>query len=348
MHRTYAIAVALLLANCSENKLDVGEGAAGSNDPTNPSQNDDSSGSFGSNDGGDTTSNGECSEREGDVYVVTATQSDSETTTPDEVQKRNLVRFHPPDLSLTPIGSLDCLNDITNAPGKNFIAGFAIDRNNTGWLEVSDELHGNERFIKVDIRTATCEDVTSSSIPLRAEREFHTSDPPAGYFDDEFQLAFSRKSGSKDTLFGMPPCAECRKEPTLSRLLVTVDPQTNTTTSVGDLPPCPLPFYCRLMGTGDGRVIFSVFDMSSDSTRLVDIDPVQMTTKEIGSFRTNPGTGVPYVAFWGSYYWIFGEDGSIQKLDTAAQTTEPVRTLGTDVAILGASSSTCAPLTPVN
>ncbi len=231
-------------------------------------------------------------------------------------QGNELYSFEPPSLTFTQIGVVNC----PSGWGSPF--AMAVDRELFAWILFDDGY-----IYKLDIATMQC--VQTAYVPGQLD----------GFW--AFGMSFVTDSpGSQDeTLFlgsyyGMG--------------IATLDTQTLQLQKVGQYP---LYLPVDLTGTGDARLFgFFVNDPLTDPVILAEIDrtDAQLLWQETLSTVT-VGTAWA-LAFWGGDFWLFtcpGQGCSSSQVDRYDPGSQTVTTVATNIGIkvVGASVSTCAPLT---
>ena len=227
-----------------------------------------------------------------------------------------LLRFDPPTLIFTVIGTVDCGSFATPY-------SMAVDRNGQGWTVLTDgSLH------QIDTKTAKC--TATSFVP--GQHGFNT-----------FGMGFSTDdaTGAAETLFVSQ--ADLGGSTTLG--LAKIDLGTMTLTPIGMYDKVDA--RAELTGTGDGR-LFGAFEGSP-----YDVAQISKTDAEIESqapqsaLNYPPGSSNFAFAFWGGDFFLFvgpGTSTDVFLYEPATGKTTLKKTVPLE--IVGAGVSTCAPTKP--
>ena len=229
---------------------------------------------------------------------------------------RQLVRFQPDDLSLTPIGTLSC-------PGDSTPFSMSVDREARAWV-----LHQNGQIYHVSTSDASCTE--SGFAPNQSGFELFGM----GFVSDD-------DGGDDETLF---VSGGARDDVTLgSARLGSIDDQTLALTASGSLPGWP-----ELTGTGSGQLWGFFPDTSPPSVRrLAKATGSTEESFDLSALRRTVPMAWAF-AFWGGRFYIFFQDAldpstSVWRLDpTSGAVEEVLHHIG--YRIVGAGVSTCAPV----
>jgi hypothetical protein len=241
----------------------------------------------------------DCSEEAKLIYIIS--------------QTNNFYSFHPPTLTVTPLGILNC-------PNAGFATPFsmAVDRQGIAWVLFSDG-----RIFHVDVKTVAC----SPTNFVAGQQGFTT-----------FGMGFvSDAVGSdQETLY---------VGDYLGKGLGKIDTTTMTLTFVG--PYDALQGAAEMTGTGDAR-LYGFFQYSPIIIAEIDKSNAHIIS-QAPQPTVNIGSGWAF-AFWGGDFWLFTSpnlgNSQIDRYQPSTGMTTTVKTnLGTN--IVGAGVSTCAPYEPV-
>jgi hypothetical protein len=287
---TCAIAVTLALSACGGGRAGRGDGGGGgSGDASN------------GRDGGGIVVPVDCTEAARWVYVI-----DSD---------RQLLRFQPDDLSLTPIGTVSC--------GASTPFSMSVDRDARAWV-----LHQDGNIFHVSTLDASC--------------------APTGFAPDQagfelFGMGFVADAdmSTEETLF-VAGGAESSIA-TGSSSLGAIDEGSLVLSRVGSIPGWP-----ELTGTGSGELWGFFPDTDPPSVRR--LDKTTGATEESFDFEAIAGTtpSAWAFAFWGGRFYVFLQttfdpSTNVWRLDPRdGSFTEVLSDIG--YRIVGAGVSTCAPV----
>lgn len=228
-----------------------------------------------------------------------------------------LIRFNPPDLSFTTIGTIDC-------PSSGIAAPFsmAVDRQGVAYVLFSD----GELF-RVSTLTASC--------------EFTSFVAQQGGFPLTFGMGFSSTPGGQDeTLFVAGDDLDNPSAPSTLAILDTA------TFGLGPVGPLSSPITrLELTGTGDARLFG--FSPTKPDSHLAEIDKATATVTSDVLLDLNQGDITSWAfAFWGGDFYFFTSEQpglSVVHRYTPGGTTTPPAVAQIDLTIVGAGVSTCAP-----
>jgi hypothetical protein len=246
----------------------------------------------------------DCSDGAKRIYLVT--------------EEKVLLRFWPPTLELTEVGTLDCAP--TSAGATPF--AMSIDRSAGAWV-----LYNDGEIFRVDTATARC----ASTAFVPGQEGF-----------DVFGMAFvaDAPGGSAETLFiAGQEAGEVPRDPAK---LGRIDLGSLDVTYVASLASFP-----DLTGTGAAELWgFFPFQSPAVVQRIDKADGTVDRTQTIPFDFT--GTTAWAFAFWGGDFYLFVEgeteaSSTIYRLETDTGTTSPILP-DTGYSIVGAGVSTCAPL----
>jgi hypothetical protein len=246
----------------------------------------------------------DCSEGAKRIYLVT--------------EEKILLRFWPPTLELTEIGTLNCAP--TSAGATPF--AMSVDRNALAWV-----LYDDGEIFHVDTNTAGC--TPTAFVPGQE-----------GF--DVFGMAFvaDAPGGTAETLFIAGQGAGAN--PRMAAQLGRIDRDSLDVSTSGSLDTFP-----DLTGTGAAE-LWGFFPFRTPAV-------VQQIDKADGSVSRTQTISIDFTdtfawafAFWGGDFYLFDQTATaastaIYRLDPDSGTTETV-VADTGYTIVGAGVSTCAPL----
>jgi hypothetical protein len=225
--------------------------------------------------------------------------------------ENELLRFYPPDLSLTTIGTINC-------PSSSQPFSMAVDRQGVAYV-----LFADGELFRVSTLTASCKPTSFFSDP--------------SLFETQFGMGFSaNKDAPGETLF-------IAAADDAASYLGTIDPSTFTLSPISPLSkPIGNP---ELTGTGDARLFG--FGPGSPQSHLAEIDKAtaQVKSDVILDLQQGPINAWAF-AFWGGDFYFFTSDQgglSIVHRYTPGGTTTPPAVKQINLTIVGAGVSTCAP-----
>jgi hypothetical protein len=229
--------------------------------------------------------------------------------------ENELLRFYPPDLTLTTIGTITC-------PSSGQPFSMAVNRDGVAYV-----LFNTGELFRVSTRTASCKPTGFISDPSR--------------FSKQFGMGFSSNAGSPgETLF---IAGADLGNPGATSNLGRIDPTTFDLAVVGPLSkPIGNP---ELTGTGDARLF--AFGPEVPSSHLAEIDKATATIKSDVRINLDQSKISAWAfAFWGGDFYFFTSEqtgtSSIHRYTPGGSTTPPL--LGQiGLTIVGAGVSTCAP-----
>jgi hypothetical protein len=232
--------------------------------------------------------------------------------------ENELLRFYPPDLSVTTIGTIACP---TTLPGHPF--SMAVDRHGIAFV-----LFDSGELFRVSTLTAAC---TATSFVTNTD-----------VFPQKFGMGFSaNKDDPGETLFIAG--ATLDDPGTVSRLgLLHTE---NFTIAVGASFSQDIGSP-ELTGTGDSRLFG--FGPGTPDSHLAEIDKGSsaILSDEILDLQQDHFSAWAF-AFWGGDFYFFTseETGSsrVHKYTPGGTTTPPLVTEINGLTIVGAGVSTCAP-----
>jgi predicted small lipoprotein YifL len=225
--------------------------------------------------------------------------------------------FYPPTLALMPIGTLDC-NDPSSSPYS-----MAVDRRGIAYSVFTDGL-----LFRVDTASAAC-----LPTPFAAGQDQFVT----------FGMAFVANTGGDagETLYVDEGNVAAKTTP--SRGLASIDTTSFVLNYVAAFTPPIL--GAELTGTSDGR-LFAFYTNGTGSGSH--IDQVDRTTGNILADNPlqvgTPNDGYAF-AFWGGQFWVFTSSASqtiVTSFDPVTKIETPTTTW-TNVEVVGAGVSTCAP-----
>jgi hypothetical protein len=227
-----------------------------------------------------------------------------------------LLRFYPPDLSITTIGTIDCP---TTTPANPF--SMAVDRKG-----VAHVLFSNGELFRVSTLTASCK--------------------PTGFVSqqDGFPLTFgmgfsANKNDPGETLF----VAGAGNAAGSNGLVGSIDLATFKLSTIGPVSsPIGNP---ELTGTGDSRLFG--FGPGVPDSHVAEIDKTTaIITSDVILNLNQSAISAWAFAFWGGDFYFFTSESQgtsfIHRYTPGGITTPPVLAV-VDLTIVGAGVSTCAP-----
>jgi hypothetical protein len=229
--------------------------------------------------------------------------------------ENELLRFYPPDLSITTIGTIDC-------PSDSQPFSMAVDRQGVAYV-----LFANGELFRVSTLTASCKPTS------------FVSDP--GLFSLNFGMGFSsNKDDPGETLF---IAGADLGNPGATSTLGKIDPSKFDLTPIGPLSkPIGNP---ELTGTGDSRLF--AFGPEAPNSHLAEIDKATAKVKSDVLINLNQsGINAWAFAFWGGDFWFFTSEqtgSSVVHRYTPGGITTPPAVAQINLTIVGAGVSTCAP-----
>lgn len=220
-------------------------------------------------------------------------------------QPNALYRFDPPSLAFTNLGYPDCAT-------SSDAFSLAIDRRGNAWLELT-----SGRMFKVRLSDLQCQEVVLNNVP-----------PILGRFGMGFA---ENDDGAGDTLFIGG-----------GNGLWTIDTQSFDVALVGQNPQLGGTF--ELTGTGDGKL----YAFLSANGVVTHVD--KATGGSLETYRTAAVGGSFAFAQWGGDFWLFTNNllgGALSSVTQYSPTknTSTIVIPDSNLIILGAGSSTCAPTT---
>ncbi len=236
--------------------------------------------------------------------------------------ENELLRFYPPDLSVTSIGTIDCP---TTSPSNPF--SMAVDRQGVAYV-----VFGNGELFRVSTLTASCK-ATSFVVNQSG-------------FSTTFGMGFSaNKNDTGETLYVAGSNA-VGNDGGFTRTLATIDPATFELKVVNDLDKdigAP-----ELTGTGDSRLFaYAPGNPAAPDSQVAELDKATASVKSDVFLDLNqPNINSYAFAFWGGDFYIFGSEQqgtSIVHRYTPGGSTTPPAVAQIDFTIVGAGVSTCAP-----
>lgn len=229
--------------------------------------------------------------------------------------ENELLRFYPPDLSLTTIGTIDC-------PSASQPFSMAVDRQGVAYV-----LFADGEIFRVSTLTASCKPTS------------FVSDP--GLFSVNFGMGFSANENDQgETLF---IAGADLGNPGATSTLGTIDPSKFKLSPIAPLSkPIGNP---ELTGTGDARLF--AFGPDAPLSHFAEIDKATAQVKSdvlIDLQQTSISAWA--FAFWGGDFYFFSSEQQglsvVHKYTPGGSTTPPaVAQIG--LTIVGAGVSTCAP-----
>jgi hypothetical protein len=232
--------------------------------------------------------------------------------------ENELLRFYPPDLSITKIGTIDC-------PSDSQPFSMAVDRQGVAYvLFMSGEL------FRVSTLTASCKPTS------------FVSDP--SLFSINFGMGFSSNTNDPgETLF---IAGADIGNPGAISTLGTIDLPKFDLSPIGSLSkPIGNP---ELTGTGDSRLFaFGPIGPTGTDSHLAELDKATAAVKSDVLLNLNQSDISAWAfAFWGGEFWFFTSEqkgASVVHRYTPGGTTTPPAVAQINLTIVGAGVSTCAP-----
>jgi hypothetical protein len=232
--------------------------------------------------------------------------------------ENELLRFYPPDLSVTTIGTIDCPSEPGGQPFS-----MAVDRQG-----VASVLFGTGELFRVSTLTASCKPTS------------FVNDP--SLFAGNFGMGFSANQNDPgETLF---IAGADTSNPGGLSTLGRIDTKTFDLSVIAPINKAigsP-----ELTGTGDARLF--AFGPDSPTSHLAEIDKATATVKSDVLLNLNNQTAISSwaFAFWGGDFYFFTSEqpgASIVHRYTPGGTTTPPAVAQIGLTIVGAGVSTCAP-----
>ena len=238
------------------------------------------------------------------IYVITS--------------NNELLRFYPPDLSFTTIGTIDC----PNANGATPFS-MAVDRQGVAYVVFNDG-----QLYRVSTLTASCKETGFV--------------PQQDGFPISFGMGFSSNNNDPgETLFVSG--ADLSDAGTISTL-GTIDTDTFKLTVVGQYSqPIGNP---ELTGTKDARLF--AFGPEIPDTHLAEIEKTKAVVKTDTLLQLGQSMNSAWAfAFWGGDFYFFTEDDQntmiVHRYTPGGPTAPPAVVAVDGLIIVGAGVSTCAP-----
>jgi hypothetical protein len=235
--------------------------------------------------------------------------------------ENELLRFYPPDLSVTSIGTIDCP---TTSPSNPF--SMAVDRQGVAYV-----VFGNGELFRVSTLTASCK-ATSFEVNQSG-------------FSTTFGMGFSSNENDPgETLY----VAGSNVDPDggATRTLGTIDPATFDLTVVNNLDKdigAP-----ELTGTGDSRLFaYAPGTPGAPDSQVAELDkPTAAVKSDVFLDLGQPNISSYAFAFWGGDFYIFGSEQpglTVVHRYTPGGSQTPPAVAQINFTIVGAGVSTCAP-----
>ncbi len=231
--------------------------------------------------------------------------------------ENELLRFYPPDLSVTTIGTINCP---TTTPGTPF--SMAVDRQG-----VAHVLFNNGELFRVSTLTASCKPTSFVS--------------QQNGFSLQFGMGFSaNKNDPGETLF---VAGADLANPGTTSALGSID---LATFNLDTIAPLSMPIgNPELTGTGDSRLFG--FGPGVPDSHLAEIDKATAAIKSDVLLDLDQSQITAWAfAFWGGDFYFFTSETpgiSIVHRYTPGGPTMPPAVAVIDMTIVGAGVSTCAP-----
>ena len=232
--------------------------------------------------------------------------------------ENQLVRFYPPDLSVTTIGTIKC----PTSPMSSGPSSMAVDRDGVAYVRF-----GGSELFRVSTRTASCKPTGFVLDPNR--------------FSPYFGMGFSANAGDPGETFYV--ASDDVSTPGAKSALARIDPVTFELSVIGPLSkPIGDP---ELTGTSDARLF--AFGQALPLSHLAEIDKTTAAVKsDVLINLTKNAFGSWAFAFWGGDFYFFTSDevstSSIHRYTPGGSTTPPL-IAKIALTIVGAGVSTCAP-----
>lgn len=229
--------------------------------------------------------------------------------------ENELLRFYPPDLSITTIGTINC-------PSDSQPFSMAVDRQGVAYV-----LFASGELFRVSTLTASCKPTSFFSDP--------------GLFSLNFGMGFSsNKDDPGETLF---IAGANLNNPGATSTLGKIDPLKFDLSPIGPLSkPIGNP---ELTGTGDARLF--AFGPDVPNSHLAEIDKVTAAVKSDVLINLNQSNISAWAfAFWGGDFYFFTSEQkgfSVVHRYTPGGSTTPPAVAQVGLTIVGAGVSTCAP-----
>lgn len=231
--------------------------------------------------------------------------------------ENELLRFYPPDLSLTTIGTIDCP---TLSGGQPF--SMAVDRQGVAYV-----LFNTGELFRVSTLTASCKPTS------------FVGDP--GAFSLTFGMGFSADTKDPgETLF---IAGADLNNPGMSSTLGSIDPAKFKLSVVAPLSkPIGTP---ELTGTGDARLF--AFGPQVPLSHLAEVDKTtaQVKSDTLVDLNLSAIAAWAFAAWGGDFYFFTSEQPGLSSIHryTPGGTTTPPLVGQVGLTIVGAGVSTCAP-----
>ena len=229
--------------------------------------------------------------------------------------ENELLRFYPPDLSVTKIGTIDC-------PSDSQPFSMAVDRQGVAYV-----LFASGEIFRVSTLTASCKPTSFFSDP--------------SLFSINFGMGFSSNTADQgETLF---IAGADLGNPGAISTLGTIGLPKFDLSPIGPLSkPIGNP---ELTGTGDARLF--AFGPGTPDSHLAEIDKATAKVKSDVLVNLNQSSISAWAfAFWGGEFWFFTSEqtgASVVHRYTPGGTTTPPAVAQINLTIVGAGVSTCAP-----
>jgi hypothetical protein len=229
--------------------------------------------------------------------------------------ENELLRFYPPDLSITTIGTIDC-------PSDSQPFSMAVDRQGVAYV-----LFASGELFRVSTLTASCKPTSFGS--------------DEDLFSLNFGMGFSsNKDDPGETLF---IAGANLNNPGATSTLGKIDPSKFKLSPIGLLSkPIGNP---ELTGTGDARLF--AFGPGIPNSHLAEIDKDTAVVKSDVLVNLNQSNISAWAfAFWGGDFYFFTSEqpgfSVVHRYTPGASPTPPV-VAQVNLTIVGAGVSTCAP-----
>ncbi len=231
----------------------------------------------------------------------------------------NLYSFDPPNKKLTSLGQLSC-------PSSSSPNSMAVARDGSAYVNYADG-----SIFKVDIKSLSC-----SSTAFKA----------SGWTTMGMGFSTNGTASKDETLYVAKIVSTLGSSSELARVVLpTMKLETINTfssTAFGGLSP-------ELTGTGDGRLYgFFVDFVLGSAAKLAEVDKTNASALSNVTLSQITSVGAWAFSFWGGDFYLYYASGVASSKVGRYRPSDKtfVDYMTTNVRIVGAGVSTCAPVTP--